>query len=553
MYLLSRGILAFLIACIGFTFLLCTPQITGVGTGSETVIGKIVHEDGTPASGTVVTLYPVNFDPASDPEMLHLCLDTTDSNGYYTITINSSKVDVYTLQASNLKQQTRTIVSDIDISASGDSTLIDAARLYKTGSIQVKFSDIPATRTGYVFIPGTNYYSYVKDGSAIIDSVPAQTILQVFFKESDLQDEPRSLAENIDVQPEITTIVASSGPLYSRKIFLNTTSTGADVAGNVTDFPVLVRLHSGNFDFSQAKADGGDLLFTKENGQTIPHEIERWNSSRHEAEIWVKVDTVYGNDSTQFISLHWVDPEATSSSSGSAVFDLSAGYKGVWHLGDNGETVLDATGNNNTGSRNGDKAPVKGNIGLAQSFDGTGDYTDMGDVCNLDTSSLTVCAWIKKIGEDKIQTIVAKSVGNLPNETYGWLFQLDGDGALSIFMASDSGVWGDPGSFVLTGNTWVTDSSWHHVAAVVDRSDRDNCRVYLDGADISALPTGGDIRSVGTVLNTAPLRFGTDSNGHCQWEGSLDEISILYRVKSPGFIKLSYMNQKSNDKLTVFK
>src|SRR5690606_40863715 len=42
--------------------------------------------------------------------------------------------------------------------------------------------------------------------------------------------------------------------LYSTQIFFNTTSTGANVPGNVTAFPMLVRLDSNNFLFAQAQS-----------------------------------------------------------------------------------------------------------------------------------------------------------------------------------------------------------------------------------------------------------------------------------------------------------
>lgn len=553
MFVSIRGISAILLLYISSIFLGCnTGQLTGVGTGSETVIGKIVQEDGEPAGKTVVTLLPQGFDPVLNENSGVSGIDTTDSDGRYSITFTSSTIKNYTLQAINIARQTRAISTTIDISASEDSTVVNDISLHKTGSIKVAFSGRP-TACGYVYIPGTSYHSYLEKGHAVIDSVPAQVIQQVLYKDSVGQNQSQSLAENIQVWPQITTIVASSGPVFTRKIFLNTSFTGADVAGVVTNFPVLVRLWEDNFHFSQAKPDGGDLGFTKADGEVIPHEIEHWDALKHQAEVWVKVDTVYGNDSTQYISMHWGDSEAVNSSNSSAVFSFDAGYKGVWHLGENGGTILDATANIYNGSKMGNQGRVEGRIGFAQFFDGDGDYTDMGDVCNPEMSSITVCAWIKNSGVNKIKTIVSKSTGNLPNAAYGWLFQIDQDGALEIFMASDSGSWGEPGSFVLASNVWITDSSWHHVAAVIDRSNSDNCRLYIDGADVSALPSGGDITKVGSLVNNFPLRLGSDADDDCQWEGSLDECSIIYRVKSQDFIKLSYMNQKAEDELTVFK
>jgi biopolymer transport protein ExbB len=53
---------------------------------------------------------------------------------------------------------------------------------------------------------------------------------------------------------------------HHRNITLNTSSTGAGVTANVDKFPVAINLNSGNFDFSQAKADGSDLRFSKTDG-----------------------------------------------------------------------------------------------------------------------------------------------------------------------------------------------------------------------------------------------------------------------------------------------
>jgi hypothetical protein len=45
---------------------------------------------------------------------------------------------------------------------------------------------------------------------------------------------------------------------YRKKITLNTSASGADTKEAVTDLAVLVRLHTGNFAFLDAKDDGGD-------------------------------------------------------------------------------------------------------------------------------------------------------------------------------------------------------------------------------------------------------------------------------------------------------
>jgi hypothetical protein len=299
--------------------------------------------------------------------------------------------------------------------------------------------------------------------------------------------------------------------------------------------------------------DGGDLRFTNAKGSLLPYEIERWNSDKQEAEIWVKMDSVYGNSSTQFINLYWGNTSIANYTNAQQVFDASTGYQGVWHLGDNGGTILDASTHCFNGMRKGNQTRTAGEIGFAQHLDGSGDYTEMGNVANPELSNFSVSAWIKMSGVNKIQTIVSKSPGGVASSTYGWLLQVDPDGSLGIFIATDTGAWSNKGTFVLATKKWITDSSWHHVAAVIDRSNSNNCRVFIDGEDVSTLPTGGDIKNIGRIANSSPLRFGSDANGRCQWNGSLDECRIAYKILSPSYIKLSYMNQKENDALIVFK
>ncbi len=92
------------------------------------------------------------------------------------------------------------------------------------------------------------------------------------------------------------------GPKYalwsrSAEIHLNTTSSGAAVSSNVTNFQALIRLNTENFQFNTARGDGADIRFAKPDGTHLYYQIEQWDSLSQQAQIWVKIDTVYGNSS----------------------------------------------------------------------------------------------------------------------------------------------------------------------------------------------------------------------------------------------------------------
>jgi hypothetical protein len=91
------------------------------------------------------------------------------------------------------------------------------------------------------------------------------------------------------------------------------------------------------------------------------------------------------------------------------------------------------------------------------------------------------------------------------------------------------------------------------VAVVIDRSGADASRLYIDGEDTSLLPGGGPLSEVGTVTNDTPLRFGADANGGNPWNGSLDECSISSIARSADWVRLCFMNQRTDDRLLVFR
>jgi hypothetical protein len=197
---------------------------------------------------------------------------------------------------------------------------------------------------------------------------------------------------------------------HHRDVFLNTTNTtgGANVTANVTNFPVLIRLTArDSATFSQALAGGADIRFTKADDATrLKHQIDTWDTASKTAAIWVRVDTVYGNNKTQKIRMHWGKAGAADSSSGSAVF--SNGFTNVWHLGNAAGVSARPnaiSGGNPATPVNFETSygPVQGLIGKADTLrggDGSGggsiflDYMDLGSITTDYSQGFTWSAWI---------------------------------------------------------------------------------------------------------------------------------------------------------------
>src|SRR5688572_10259815 len=124
---------------------------------------------------------------------------------------------------------------------------------------------------------------------------------------------------------------------HAKPLTLNTSASGADVKGDVRNFPLAVALDASNFDFTQAKPNGADVrLSANADGETLPHAIEHWDAEANTALIWVKVPLVRGDDAKQSIHMHWGNPDAPAASDSPAVFDTRDGFVGVWHLNESG-------------------------------------------------------------------------------------------------------------------------------------------------------------------------------------------------------------------------
>ena len=160
---------------------------------------------------------------------------------------------------------------------------------------------------------------------------------------------------------------------YTTRIPIEVVYTYVD--GALSNFPVLVKLTSSNFDFSKANSDGHDIRFTTDDGETIiQHERERHNSGSEVAEYWIKVPSV-ANDATTTIYMYYRTTDTSDSATTTGVWDDN--FVGVWHLNQStGDTATSSCKGGMDGSFQGN-LPDTGRGGIVaegQDLDGTGDY-----------------------------------------------------------------------------------------------------------------------------------------------------------------------------------
>jgi hypothetical protein len=527
----------------------CTvsPLAGGSDNPDFKVFGAVAHANGGPASNAQVRIIPAEYNPVTDAAFPAILTDTTDAEGKYFFSL--PRKGTYTIQAVHITQRTRAVI--IGIPVQRDSFFVSEAILTDPGAIRVMLPGNIDAVTGYIYVPGTTIFTRLngRDSAVMLDSVPA-AIMPVIYYASTNSPTQKIIRYNIPVVSGDTVTVANPAWKYAHRLYLNTSPAGADLAGNVYNFPVLVRLTSGNFNFAQAKANGDDIRFAKPDNTPLYYEIERWDAAQGQAEVWVKVDTVFGNDSTHFINMYWGDSSAPGISQSSAVFDTVNGFQGVWHLAEAGNTTaFDATGNHYDGTPSGTFAAsaVSGAIGTCKAFDGVSSNFQMtgtaGSKLNFPQhGTYMVSAWVYA---DTLGSIYHKIVEK-GDFQYG--LQISYTNKWESVEYENSVGWESsvsPASI----------KAWHYLVGVRSGAQQ---RLYVDGvcADSAVTPqpnTSPRYENSDLMIGTVARSPNTSTVFTYFFKGNIDEVRISSGAPSAEWVKLCYMNQRVDDKLVVFK
>jgi len=308
----------------------------------------------------------------------------------------------------------------------------------------------------------------------------------------------------------------------------------------VYGFPILVRLNSNNFNFSSAQIDGGDIRFTKPDNTTLPYEIERWDPVAERAEVWVKVDTILGNDTDQAVMMFWGNPQAQTYSNGGMVFGSDNGFIGVWHLD---SVCADATYNRYDGTNFG-ASDTDGIIGRAKKFNGQDSIRISGLMG--EPASLTLSGWVKvdttMASGQEIVTIGDAALIRADEKVGGY-----GTGGYAHRFTKN----GDTSFTKVTSGQNIAKTGWRHVAFTFNNETHVHT-LFIDGAAIRTDSSSYPIDYSGVGENTFIGAHG-NNKVHYNSRGLIDEVRVGAVARSADWIKLCFMNQRIDGKLVYFK
>ncbi|WP_230348679.1 DUF2341 domain-containing protein [Methylobacillus methanolivorans] len=274
-----------------------------------------------------------------------------------------------------------------------------------------------------------------------------------------------------------------------------------------SEVPVVLRLHSGNFDFSSANLDGSDLRVVAGDDKTeLKFHIEKFDSVNELAVIWVLLPKLDPAAKDAHIWLYSGNETATSAADAAGSFD--AVTAAIFHFAEStllqdSKRALVATGNvavqkaaliGEAAILNGEQLVLAANPALALN----------------DTQGFTFSAWLK------------------PGAAEGTLYQ---QGAVTISLAAGKLQFNN-GSAVVAGGE-LKPGTWQHVAVTVAGG---KAVLYIDGTEVAngaaALPAVQDAVNIG--------------NGY---QGELDELELASAARSAAWIKAAASGQSMDGQL----
>lgn len=291
-----------------------------------------------------------------------------------------------------------------------------------------------------------------------------------------------------------------------KKIKVETTGVSA-----INDYAVIVRLHSGNFDFLGANMDGSDLRFIAADDKTeLKYHIEKYDATNELAVIWVKLPKIDQADKDAYFWLYSGNENATATSDAKQTWD--ANTVAVFNFAEKSLFQdSSATGLLASGEITLQKAALLGEAAVftAKPFV----ISASPAVKRLAGAAYTWSAWVKP------QSLPQQA--GLYNQADAVVLKID-DLKLTLSVGGTNVSGGE-----------IKPATWQHVAFTLDG---DKASIYINGVSVAA----GDVPPVDAESD---IKIGDG------YVGEMDEVEIANVARSADWLKLSASSQGMDSQL----
>lgn len=297
---------------------------------------------------------------------------------------------------------------------------------------------------------------------------------------------------------------------------------------SVTDVNLATVANGGLVQYS----NGSDITFTDSNNILLDFEVESYNATTGTLVAWVRIPTFSLTvDTTIYIYFGNTAIVTSQANTTGGVWD--GNYADIWHMADNAATTTVVSTSqfvdNGTNQANTNTKQTAGEIDGALTYNGSTDFTSIGNSSHVQQTSGTFSAWIKTSSPGSgNRGVVGK------DSAYALLVDAS---LLSTFDFSTST------QHDTTMN--VADGNWHYLVMTFRSGVASGTILYGDG--VSKLTT------IITILNqNNNLNIGANNSSTQTINAIIDEVRFSYNsgggntgVRSAGWILTEYNNQFS--------
>lgn len=308
----------------------------------------------------------------------------------------------------------------------------------------------------------------------------------------------------------------------SRKpLTVDAASTGADIQETLTDVPMLLRLHTGNFGyFADLGENGKDLRFMLDDKTALKHHVEKVDPLAELGLVWVKLPTVRGGISTDSFSMYYGNANIADASDPKGIYDVNQAL--VYHFNEGESLPQDATAYALNAQVSKATIDPAGWIGAAAKFDGQGGISVNAApplAINPD-SGWTFSTWAKI---DQAQNIALMQATENDNKL-----------ALTFDGAALTAVYRNAQGEAKTAAAPITLGQWQHIAVT---AQKDKLTLYINGQAVGNTPITLPPMNPSVLIGEGLI-------------GLLDEVQIAKQARSADWLKFQFRSQ-SPDFTTV--
>jgi biopolymer transport protein ExbB len=300
-------------------------------------------------------------------------------------------------------------------------------------------------------------------------------------------------------------------------VTLNTSSAGVAVQGTLSNVAIPIRLHSGNFDFVNARPDGSDLRVLAGDDKTpLKFWIERFDSVNELAVLWVQDPGVLPGTEKNTVYVY-AGNEKGAADAGSAGAPSVIGDPATiaaFHFSEKDGIAADQSGLIKAAGPT--AVEMNGLIGQSARLAGTPITLPANDKLKFAADSpLTISMWVR------------------PDSSAGTLYA---QGPLQLSLTAGK-LTAKVGTASVSGGD-VAPATWSQVVLIIDQG---KLSMYVNGVETSqALP-----RPAAAI--DGEIRIGEG------YQGLLDELDFANVARSADWVKFNYAAQGADAKLIASK